>query len=75
MSGRLTSPIYMGISNTLQPSLKLLRLMIVWSGMLFLFTGSNNDINMLNQFPLFVDIIRGHTPELSFTVNAREHHM
>jgi hypothetical protein len=30
---------------------------------------------MLNQFPLIVDIIRGHTPEVSFTINVREHHM
>jgi hypothetical protein len=30
---------------------------------------------MLNQSPLFVDVIRGYTPELSFTVNGREHHM
>jgi hypothetical protein len=37
--------------------------------------GSNNDINVLNQSLLFVDIIREHTPELSFTVNGREHHM
>jgi hypothetical protein len=37
--------------------------------------GSNNDINVLNQFPLFVDVIRGRTPEVSFTVNGREHHI
>jgi hypothetical protein len=37
--------------------------------------GSNNVINVLNQFPLFVDVIRGRTPEVSFTVNGREHHM
>jgi hypothetical protein len=37
--------------------------------------GSNNDINVLDQSPLFVDVIRGHTPEVSFTVNDREHHM
>jgi hypothetical protein len=36
---------------------------------------SNNDINVLNQSPLFVDIIRGHTSEVSFIVNDREHHM
>jgi hypothetical protein len=38
-------------------------------------TDSNNDINMLNQSTLFVDVIRGHTPKMSFTVNSREHHM
>jgi hypothetical protein len=30
---------------------------------------------VLNQFLLFVDVIRGHTPEVSFTINGREHHM
>jgi hypothetical protein len=30
---------------------------------------------VLNQSPLFVDVIRGHTHEVSFTVNGREHHM
>jgi hypothetical protein len=42
---------------------------------IFEVTSSNNDINVLNQSPLFVDIIRGRTPEVSFTVNGREHHM
>jgi hypothetical protein len=37
--------------------------------------GSNNDINVLNQSPLFIDVIRGHTPEVSFTANGCEHHM
>jgi hypothetical protein len=37
--------------------------------------GFNIDINVLNQSPLFIDVIRGRTPEVSFTVNAREHHM
>jgi hypothetical protein len=44
-------------------------------GMLLLVIDSNNNINVLNQFPLFIDVIRGHTPEVSFTVNDREHHM
>jgi hypothetical protein len=26
-------------------------------------TGSNNDINVLIQSPLFIDVIRGHTPK------------
>jgi hypothetical protein len=30
---------------------------------------------MLNQSPLFIDVIRGCTPEVSFTVNGCEHHM
>jgi hypothetical protein len=43
--------------------------------MLFLVTGSNNDINVLNQSSLIVYIIRGHTAEVSFIINGREHHM
>jgi hypothetical protein len=50
--------------------------MTVGSGMLlFGVVGSNNDINVLNQSPLFIDVIRGHTPEVSFTVNGHKHHM
>jgi hypothetical protein len=30
---------------------------------------------MLNQSSLFIDVIRWRTPEESFTVNGREHHM
>jgi hypothetical protein len=30
---------------------------------------------VLNQSPLFIDVIRGHTSKVSFTVNDREHHM
>jgi hypothetical protein len=41
----------------------------------FRVVGSNNDTNVLNQSPLFVDIIRGYTPEVFFTVNDCEHHM
>jgi hypothetical protein len=37
--------------------------------------GSNNNINVLNQSLLFVDVIRGRTFEVSFTVNGREHRM
>jgi hypothetical protein len=36
---------------------------------------SNNDINVLNQSPLFVDVIREHTPKVTITVNGNEHHM
>jgi hypothetical protein len=35
----------------------------------------NNDINVLNQSPLFIDVIRGRTPEVSFPVNGRGQHM
>jgi hypothetical protein len=41
----------------------------------FRVVGSNNDINVLNQSLLFVDVIRGRTPKVCFTVNARKHHM
>lgn len=37
--------------------------------------GSNNDINVLNQSLLFVDVIRGHTPTVNFTVNENEYNM
>jgi hypothetical protein len=30
---------------------------------------------VLNQSSLFIDVIRGYTPEVSFTVNGHEHHM
>ena len=32
--------------------------------------GSNNDINVLNQSPLFVDVLRGEAPVVNFTVNG-----
>jgi hypothetical protein len=54
----------------------MLLLMTIRSGMLFFgVVGSNNNINVLNQSSLSVDVIRGHTLEVSFTVNGREHHM
>jgi hypothetical protein len=37
--------------------------------------GSNNDINVLNQSSLFIIVVRWRTPEVSLTVNGREHHM
>jgi hypothetical protein len=30
---------------------------------------------VLNQSPLFIDVIRGHTPEVPFTINGCEYHM
>jgi hypothetical protein len=30
---------------------------------------------VVNQSPLFVDVIRGRIPEVSFTINGRKHHM
>jgi hypothetical protein len=30
--------------------------------------GSNNDINVLNQSPLFTEVLQGRAPEVHFTV-------
>jgi hypothetical protein len=35
--------------------------------------GSNNDINVLNQSPLFTDVLRGEAPIVNFTVNGHEY--
>ena len=35
--------------------------------------GSNNDINVLNQSPLFNDVLRGEAPIVNFTVNGHEY--
>lgn len=35
--------------------------------------GSNNDINVLNQLPLFVEELRGHAPRVQFYVNGRQY--
>jgi hypothetical protein len=32
--------------------------------------GSNNDINVLNQSPLFLEAIKGEAPRVQFTVNV-----
>ncbi|CAN1267940.1 hypothetical protein LINPERPRIM_LOCUS12970 [Linum perenne] len=32
--------------------------------------GSNNDINVLNQSPLFNDVLGGYSPDIQFTVNG-----
>jgi hypothetical protein len=49
--------------------------MTVGSDMGFLVADFNNDFNVLNQSPLFIDVIRGHTLEMLFTVNNGEHNM
>ena len=33
--------------------------------------GLTNDINVLNQSPLFNDVLQGYAPECNFTVNGR----
>ncbi|XP_073037702.1 uncharacterized protein [Primulina eburnea] len=35
--------------------------------------GSNNDINVLNQSPLFNDVLQGNAPEINFTVNGTQY--
>jgi hypothetical protein len=35
--------------------------------------GSNNDINVLNQAPLFFDALKGEVPQVHFSVNGNEY--
>ncbi|KAI4992431.1 hypothetical protein ZWY2020_051848 [Hordeum vulgare] len=35
--------------------------------------GSNNDLNMLNQSPLFFDALKGKAPQVQFSVNENEY--
>ena len=35
--------------------------------------GSNNDINVLNQSPLFNNILQGYAPQVQFVVNGTEY--
>ncbi|KAL6846224.1 hypothetical protein ACP4OV_023672 [Aristida adscensionis] len=35
--------------------------------------GSNNDINVLNQSPLFIEVLKGDAPQVQFSVNGREY--
>ncbi|WVZ95325.1 hypothetical protein U9M48_041107 [Paspalum notatum var. saurae] len=37
--------------------------------------GSNNDINVLNQSPLFTDVLQGRAPLVHFSVNERQYDM
>ncbi|XP_023753813.1 uncharacterized protein LOC111902190 [Lactuca sativa] len=37
------------------------------------FSGSNNDVNVLDHFPNFEDLLLGKTPDAPFTVNANEY--
>jgi hypothetical protein len=44
------------------------------SSMLFLgVAGSNNDINVLNQSPLFTNVLYGQAPAVNFMVNGHEY--
>jgi hypothetical protein len=72
----LVGPIYTGDMKHLTIILEVVVSHDSWiSHAFFGVVGSNNDINVLNQSPLFVNAIRGHTPEVSFTGNGCEHHM
>jgi hypothetical protein len=35
--------------------------------------GSNNDINVLNQSPLFIEALKGEAPRVQFSVNGRQY--
>ena len=35
--------------------------------------GSNNDINVLNQSPLFIEALKGQAPQVQFSVNGRQY--
>ncbi|XP_056848834.1 uncharacterized protein LOC108836391 [Raphanus sativus] len=37
--------------------------------------GTCNDINVLDQSPVFDDIIQGYAPQVTFSVNGRQYHM
>jgi len=37
--------------------------------------GSNNDINVLNQSPLFVEQLRGEAPKVQYSINGREYNL
>uniref|UniRef100_A0A0D3ARD5 DDE Tnp4 domain-containing protein n=1 Tax=Brassica oleracea var. oleracea TaxID=109376 RepID=A0A0D3ARD5_BRAOL len=37
--------------------------------------GTLNDINVLDRSPVFDDIINGHAPQVTFSVNGREYHL
>jgi len=35
--------------------------------------GSNNDLNVLNQSPLFLDALKGEAPQVQFSINGNEY--
>ena len=37
--------------------------------------GSNNDINVLNQSPLFTEVLRGEAPKVRYSVNGNKYNM
>ncbi|XP_062119105.1 uncharacterized protein LOC133832832 [Humulus lupulus] len=43
---------------------------VAWKGQFTL--GSNNDLNVLNQSPLFTDILQGQAPRVEFMINGTQ---
>jgi len=41
----------------------------------FCAAGSNNDINVLDQSPLFTDVVQGRAPTVQFSVNGNNYNM
>jgi hypothetical protein len=37
--------------------------------------GSNNDINVLDQSPLFIEVLQGRAPSVQFHINGTEYNM
>ena len=37
--------------------------------------GSNNDLSVLNQSPLFTEVLEGRAPPVQFTINQRQYNM
>uniref|UniRef100_A0A0D3ACU6 Uncharacterized protein n=1 Tax=Brassica oleracea var. oleracea TaxID=109376 RepID=A0A0D3ACU6_BRAOL len=40
-----------------------------------IFSGTLNDINVLDRSPVFDDIIKGQAPQVTYSVNGREYHL
>ena len=36
-------------------------------------SGSNNDINVLNHSPLFIDALKGQAPQVQYSANGRQY--
>lgn len=45
----------------------------IWHCFFFGMAGSNNDINVLNQSPIFTDILMGTSTRLRYTVNGNQY--
>jgi hypothetical protein len=71
LSNKLAGLIYMGDIKHPTIILRVVTSYDCWICHIFFgVTDFNNDINVLNQSPLFLlDVIGCHTPEVSFTVN------